>query len=311
MKVLFFTGKGGVGKSTLAAAAAWQLSQKHKVLIVSLDPAHNLGDIFNVPLGDKKTCFSDGLQLKEVDLQKRAKAYLQTEIEALSGTYRYLQALNLDCCFSVLKYSPGIEEYALLTSIEETLRDETDFDYVIFDTPPTGLTLRFLALPAITLTWIDRLMDIRLEILKKRYTIQKIRGTDKEKSVLKYDPEDDALLTRLKTMRANYQALGRILQSEACSFIVVLNPDILSCRESERLLNGLRDLGLPVRLLINNKVTAENVEIAAEVEACVGKLIGEKVPLKRVCLSARLGKSNRGKLYDIEEDIASYLKEPP
>ena len=48
MKILFFTGKGGVGKSTLAAATAWQLSKKHRVLVVSLDPAHNLGDIFGL-----------------------------------------------------------------------------------------------------------------------------------------------------------------------------------------------------------------------------------------------------------------------
>jgi arsenite-transporting ATPase len=50
MKILFYTGKGGVGKSTMAASAAWQLSQKSRVLIVSLDPAHNLGDIFCVSL---------------------------------------------------------------------------------------------------------------------------------------------------------------------------------------------------------------------------------------------------------------------
>ncbi len=311
MKVLFFTGKGGVGKSTLAAAAAWQLSQKYRVLIVSLDPAHNLGDIFEVSLGDKKTSFSDGLQLKEVDLRKRAKAYLRSEIEALAGTYRYLQVLNLDCCFSVLQYSPGIEEYALLTSIEETLRDENDIDYVIFDTPPTGLTLRFLALPAITLTWIDRLMDIRREILKKRYTIQKIRGPGKEAHTLDYDPESDALLTKLETMRANYQALGRTLRSESCSFVVVFNPDILSRRESERLLDGLHELRFPVRLLIDNKVTPENEQTAAEVEADVGKLAGENVSLERVRLAAGLGGENREKLYYIAEDIASYIEKSP
>jgi arsenite-transporting ATPase len=55
MKILFFTGKGGVGKSTMAAAAAWQLSRKSRVLIVSLDPAHNLGDIFGVDLKDNKS----------------------------------------------------------------------------------------------------------------------------------------------------------------------------------------------------------------------------------------------------------------
>ncbi len=144
MKILFFTGKGGVGKSTMAAAAAWQLSQKSRVLIISLDPAHNLGDIFGVDLKDKKSCYTNTLYLKEIDLQKLSKEYLQREINVLSSTYKYLQTLNLDNYFSVLKYSPGIEEYALLTSIERTINNETDFDYIIFDTPPRGSLSGFL-----------------------------------------------------------------------------------------------------------------------------------------------------------------------
>jgi arsenite-transporting ATPase len=60
MNFFFFTGKGGVGKSTLAAASAWQLSQKYRVLIVSLDPAHNLGDIFGVDVRGERR-FSESL----------------------------------------------------------------------------------------------------------------------------------------------------------------------------------------------------------------------------------------------------------
>ncbi|HQB30606.1 MAG TPA: ArsA-related P-loop ATPase, partial [Syntrophales bacterium] len=140
MKILFFTGKGGVGKSTVAAASAWQISRRARVLIQSLDPAHNLGDIFGVSLGDRKRKISDTLTLQEVDLQKLARDYLERETRVLGETYRYLQVLNLDNYFSILKYSPGIEEYALLTSIERTINEETDFDYLVFDTPPTGLT---------------------------------------------------------------------------------------------------------------------------------------------------------------------------
>jgi arsenite-transporting ATPase len=175
MKILFFTGKGGVGKSTMSAASAWQLSKKYRVLIVSLDPAHNLGDVFGVVLNHKKQRFTDSLYLKEVNLKKLCREYLQREISVFTDTYRYLQTINLDNYFSVLKYSPGIEEYALLTSIEETVRSERDFDYIVFDTPPTGLTLRFFALPWVTITWIDRLIQIRQDILEKRHTISNPR----------------------------------------------------------------------------------------------------------------------------------------
>ena len=307
MKVLFFTGKGGVGKSTLASAAAWQLSRGRRVLLVSLDPAHNLGDIFNVPLGDKKTRFSEGLEIREIDLKKRTRNYLKSQIDALSGTYGYLRALNLDSRFSVLKYSPGIEEYALLTDIEETLRDESGFDYIIFDTPPTGLTLRFLALPAITLTWIDRLSDIRRHILTKRYTIRKIRGDREEKTVLRHDRRDDAPLLKLEAMRANYGALCKTLQGESCSFVVVFNPDLLSYRESERLIDGLHDLRLPVGLLIDNKITEEDGGNALEMEADMRKLSGRGVPLQRVRLMRGTAGGSGKKLYDIEEDLTSNL----
>lgn len=312
MKILFYTGKGGVGKSTMAASAAWQLSKKSRVLIVSLDPAHNLGDIFCVRLNGKEKKMSDNLLLREVDLHRLSRDYLEREIGVLTRTYSYLQALNLDRYFSVLKYSPGIEEYALLTSIEETIRkDGENFDTIIFDTPPTGLTLRFLALPQITITWIDRLAQIRRQILDKRHTIQKIRGpaTEEEKKQeikLAYDEKDDAVLQRLTALKANYESLTGILQGPDCGVILVFNPDMLSLRESERLVEGLRDINLPLRLLIQNKVTAENLAVADQVVAELRKMVKD-APLLRVALSSNLACGLDSKLYDIPEDLVTPL----
>lgn len=303
MKILFFTGKGGVGKSTMAAASAWQLSQKSRVLIISLDPAHNLGDIFGTVIKHGKTKFTNTLYLNEVNLRELSREYLQKEISVLSSTYRYLQVLNLDNYFSILKYSPGIEEYALLTSIEKTIRDETDFDYIIFDTPPTGLTLRFLALPKVTITWINRLIGIRRQILEKRYTIHRIRGTlSSEETVLDYKEEDDDILKRLWELNDNYQALDRTLCGSDCNVVLVFNPDILSLRESQRLIEGLDDLGLPLRLLVDNKVTEENEEMATYVEKQM-KGMAQDVPLERIQLAKALLEGRKSALYDIRESI--------
>jgi arsenite-transporting ATPase len=311
MKILFFTGKGGVGKSTMSAAGAWQLSQKSRVLLVSLDPAHNLGDIFNITLNQKKTPYTSSLFLKEIDLQQLSRDYLKREINVLSNSYSYLQTLNLDNYFSVLRYSPGIEEYALLTSIEETIRNETEFDYIIFDTPPTGLTLRFLALPRVTITWIDRLIQIRQKILEKRYTIQKIRGPLKEgeenpEIVLAYDEKDDDVLKRLRRLNDNYQGLTKTLEGKDCSIVLVFNPDILSLKESQRLIEGLNDLNLPLRLMIDNKVTEENTAMADQVEETI-KMFARNVPVERIHISSGIVECTDGKLCDIPEDIASKL----
>lgn len=305
MKILFFTGKGGVGKSTLAAAYAWQLSQKHRVLIVSLDPAHNLGDIFGVEVRGERR-FSQTLLLKEVDLKKLSKAYLKREIRVLSDTYKYLQILNLDTYFTVLKYSPGIEEYALLTSIEESIKTENSFDYIVFDTPPTGLTLRFLALPQITVTWLDRLTQIRKKIIEKCYTIQNIKGPQSAgETILSYDEKDDGILQKLYSLKSNYQSLNRILQGNDCSIVLVFNPDMLSLKESLRLIKGLKELKLPLRLLLHNKISPESGETMARVEKEISNVTS--VPLERVSFLSDFQTNKDSVLYHIKEDLTNII----
>lgn len=302
MNILFFTGKGGVGKSTLAAATGWQLAQTHRVRIVSLDPAHNLGDIFGVSL-KKKIDFTERLTLEEIDLKKRTKAYLKREIGVLNETYKYLQVLNLDKYFSVLQYSPGIEEYALLSGIEEIIKSDTSSDYVIFDTPPTGLTLRFLALPRVTITWIDRLIGIRRTILEKCHTIHRLCGPlSDEETLLNYDENDDRVLQRLMELHRNYLDLDALLQGDRCRIAVVFNPDLLSLREAERLIGALKDLNLPLRLLLDNKVTDTNRPTADRVETQIRKIAD--APLKRVKLSEVMIDGQDRKLYEVKEDLA-------
>lgn len=297
----------------MSAASAWQLSEHYRVLLISLDPAHNLGDIFGITLKNTKIRFTNNLYLQEVDLHGLSREYLQREIKVLSSTYQYLQTLNLDNYFSILRYSPGIEEYALLTSIEETIRNEKEFDFIIFDTPPTGLTLRFLALPSVTITWIDRLIQIRRKILEKRHTIRKIRGfgekgNENEEMVLDYDEKDDDVLKRLWSLNDNYQNLNATLQGQDCSVILVFNPDILSLKESERLIEGLTVLKLPLRLMINNKLTEETQPMAEEVEKAMNEMAGD-VHIERVFLSPLILDSKDGILYEIPQDIASILLE--
>jgi len=305
MKILFFTGKGGVGKSTLAAATAWQLSKKHRVLIVSLDPAHNLGDIFGVKVRGEMR-FSETLHLQEVDLKKLSQDYLKREIKVLSDTYKYIQVLNLDTYFSVLKYSPGIEEYALLTSIEKTIRAESGFEYIIFDTPPTGLTMRFLALPQVTVTWIDRLAQIRQKILEKCYTIQNIKGPQSEgETLLSYDEKDDDILGKLVSLKSNYQSLNKILQGSICSIVLVFNPDMLSLKESMRLIEGLKELRLPLRLLLHNKISLDNLETADRVEKELSKVTSAQ--LERIMFRPEFQSNEDSALYHTQEDLTKYF----
>lgn len=306
MKILFFTGKGGVGKSTLSAATAWQLSQTgYCVLAVSFDPAHNLGDIFGVKLTHKKKKFTKNLYLQEIDLETAASEYVRTNVSLLTEVYGYLQSFNMDKYFKVLRFSPGIEEYAALTALEKILKNEVSkYDYLVIDTPPTGLTLRMLALPRITLTWVDQLIRLRKEILNKRYTIHNLKGKYEPRGVqLAYKEEDDPVIRKLFQLREKYSEVNDILQGEKNSVAIVFNPDYLSLRESERLIKGLKDLQFPLRVAFNNKLTDENNEIALEVEA---KLLSAGCPkrIERVPLIPHKGISG----YMIEHNLtASFL----
>ncbi|MFP3959464.1 MAG: ArsA family ATPase [Spirochaetaceae bacterium] len=269
MKSLFFTGKGGVGKSTLASAAAWQLAQRgNKVLAISLDPAHNLGDIFGRSLDYKKRKIADTLWLQEADLDRAAQEYLQQNTELLTQVYSYTKAFNLDMYFKVLRHSPGVEEYASLLVLENAFRNETDMDYIVFDTPPTGLTLRILALPSISVTWINRLRKIRQDILRKRHTVYNITGKySEEGTVLPYTEEEDPVFVKLQEMFKRYVSLyERLSDPENNHIAVVFNPDYLSLRESQRIISGLADLNLPLRIGFNNKYMEELSSVAEEVE---------------------------------------------
>jgi arsenite-transporting ATPase len=169
-----------------------------------------------------------------------------------------------------------------------------------------------LALPQVTVTWIERLTAIRRQILEKRYTIQKIRrplktGEEKREIRLSYDETDDDILNRLLVLQENYGKLTAVLQGATCGIVLVFNPDILSLRESERLIEGLGDLKLPLRLLVQNKVTEENRTIADRVAGALQKASGHKGPARYIALNQDIALKGAG-LYNISEDLRSDLE---
>jgi arsenite-transporting ATPase len=169
-----------------------------------------------------------------------------------------------------------------------------------------------LALPQVTVTWIERLTAIRRQILEKRYTIQKIRrplktGEEKREIRLGYDETDDDILNRLLVLQENYGNLTAVLQGATCGIVLVFNPDLLSLRESERLIEGLGDLKLPLRLLVQNKVTEENRTIADQVTGALQKASGHKGPARYVALNQDIALKGAS-LYNISEDLRSDLE---
>ncbi|MGD9301161.1 MAG: ArsA family ATPase, partial [Desulfobacterales bacterium] len=171
-QLLFYIGKGGVGKSTTSAITAVHLSRNSRnILLVSMDPAHNQRDIFQRDFSEKTRRVSDHLAVKEVNVDYWIEKYLKDTEKTIKRTYSYDSAFNLQNYFNVLQFSPGLEEYALLMAFENIIHTFEDKDVIIFDMAPTALTLRFFSLPFITLIWLEELLKLREKIYAKKEII--------------------------------------------------------------------------------------------------------------------------------------------
>ncbi len=257
MRYVFVLGKGGVGKTTFSATLGLKFSKEGKTLVASLDPAHNLGDVFQVELSGKERKVSENLYAVEVDLDKAVKDYIGKLESSLKHTYRYLTVINLDKYFEVLRNYPGVEESALLEAIMGLMRKE--YDTIIFDTPPTGLTIRILALAEMTLIWLDKLIEIRKKILERRKAVKNIQGEiciviDGEKYEVPSEEEDDAVLREMRAYRREVESFVSSLRDRNTStFYAVLNPEPLSINETRRIAKTLREMKINLDAVVINK----------------------------------------------------------
>jgi len=251
-KNIFFLGKGGVGKSTASALTALHLAAVgHKTLLVSLDPAHNQSDIFEKKFSEKNYKINENLYVKEVDIEKWIKKYLDDIQFQVKRTYSYLTAFNLENYLDIIQYSPGIEEYGLLMAYKSIREKAKNIDYIIFDMPPTALTLKFLALPRLSLLWLNKLMDLRNKIIEKRKIISKVKFGKKE-------IERDKILNKLTRQIEDYQEIKSVFESpDKTCLNLVMNTDKLSFSESELIVKKLSEFNISIKNIFLNKWTED------------------------------------------------------
>ena len=239
-RVLFFGGKGGVGKTTSASAMAVAASKMGKrVLLVSTDPAHSTSDIFERPIGPEPVPLLPNLHGLEIDGEFESKRYVTTVKERINGLFGHTiqkeAARQIDLAASM----PGIEETALFDRIGALIRGEDDrFDLIIFDTAPTGHTLRLIRMPELMEAWIRALSRSRRAML----------GIEQDDTT---DPVMFSLAERLEHLR---EFRARLLSPRSCAFVLVLVAERLPIEETSRAIDQLNESGVTIGGLVINRV---------------------------------------------------------
>jgi arsenite-transporting ATPase len=237
-KILFFGGKGGVGKTTCASAAAVEASRRgRRVLLVSTDPAHSTSDMFERPLGPEEREIGPGLFGLEIDATFEARRYLDQAKRQIAELFSPAILKEASKQIDLAATMPGVEEVALFDRMSELIVDrDDDYDLVIFDTAPTGHTLRLLQMPEMMTSWIRALSKTRRAML-----------TD--------DPGPDPVLATLESRRERLQIVrARLMQARLAAFVLVLIPERLPIEETARALDVLTTSDVHVAGLVVNRV---------------------------------------------------------
>jgi arsenite/tail-anchored protein-transporting ATPase len=248
----FFSGKGGVGKTTLAAATAVHLARSGmRVLITSTDPAHNLSDVFDRQVGHQGADLEPNLRALEVDSSARwAEATVSPVEPAGSAPRRGRVERALSDAVRMLGDAPGVDEFISLELLLETMASDA-YDTVVFDTAPTGHTLRLLLLPELLDGWLGRILSVKQHLSRVGRVFRRlVAGSTND------DPDvgENLMLARDRIVRAR----ELITDVERTLFALVTIPEALSVLETQRTMAQLADHHIPVGVVIVNQVQPDS-----------------------------------------------------
>lgn len=262
-RVLFIGGKGGVGKTTVATATALQQARAgRRVLLISTDPAHNLGHLWNRSIGAQRVRLAAGLDGMELDPDETVRQHLNEVGSALRRLMPSHLAGEVDKHMALSRDAPGMHEAALLERIADTLIQGLDeYDLLVFDTAPSGHTSRLMALPEMMTAWTEGLLQ-RQERSKRFGDVLRNFGKDDSglgESILGSETSDgDDRQQRVRQLlyrrRERFSQLRDVLQDPArCAFVIVLAAERLPVLETIELHAQLQRSGIDVAGLVVNK----------------------------------------------------------
>lgn len=266
LNMIMFGGKGGVGKTSCAAAAAiWAAEHGRRTLIISTDPAHSLGDSLgqDLPPGLPTPVNGiDNLYALEIDPKASIEEYKRIaninpmDEMGLGGANTMMGNIPMMGDMEDLSdmNPPGIDEAFAFAKVLEFIETEHGYDLIVFDTAPTGHTLRFLGLPETLSGWIGKLLRLRLKLSKFLGAFKKLFGK-----------EDKTKINPLEQLEKLNESISRAREDLSDplknSFVIVMNPEEMAIAETGRLLNELLKYNIPVSEIVINKIYQDSDEL--------------------------------------------------
>ena len=269
--IIFVGGKGGVGKTTTAAAlASYYASQQKKTLIVSTDPAHSLGDVLNIRLSNEKTAVTPYLDAIELNPDIIVDAHF-VQVERTISAYANPDMMpKIREHLRLSKSAPGAQEAAMLESMCQHLVSAADanYEHIIFDTAPTGHTLRLLVLPEMMGAWTDGLLAQQRRQAKLRSVANHLDSHNQKSNQKDIDNDVpnpfaanksdrwEQAVSVLEKRKALFRQAGILLHDRSQTAIVlVMTADVLPLAETKRAIEQLEDSKLmPAAIVINQLI---------------------------------------------------------
>jgi arsenite-transporting ATPase len=248
LRILLYSGKGGVGKTSLSAATAVRSAELgRKTLVVSTDSAHSLADALDREVGGVPTRIAPNLEALEVDVNRELTSHWGVIHEWMT---KFMTVRGVaDAVAEEMAILPGLEELFSLLKVK-AFADEQRYEVVIIDCAPTGETVRMLAVPEVLNFYFTRIFPIQ------RTVVRSVRPVAKRITDIPI-PEDD-VFAAVHALYGQMQGLGALLQDPTTSSIrVVLNPERMVIKESQRLYTYLNLFGFPVDCVVANRVLPE------------------------------------------------------
>jgi arsenite-transporting ATPase len=247
--VYFSVGKGGVGKTTVSILASLALEGEGRVLLASMDPAKHLLEYLGLRrVAKPEEVRGTSFQAVQYDVDTLARKTAEDYARLLRQVMPGLTIVNLEGIVRAVKYAPGFEEEVFLRILKDlTSRLGEDYDFLVIDTPPTGVTHRMLNLPRLYLLWLSRLYELRYKIVSMRYAIARVMQQE-------FEPHDP-VLDKLASLHEEYKALADLLKDHRrSSLILVATPEPLPVFELRNSIEVAQGLGMRVSAIIVNRV---------------------------------------------------------